>query len=247
MRIFVFDWDDTLMATTHFQKIFSNVHSPVLEASVTKMLKFALEHGQVLIITNASDSWVQDCIESFFPNCKDLLNNVIIYSTISMRLEWVPPECRKTVAFKTIINPMLRENKYKEVLFFGDNLADRQAAITVKETFPQVWNKSVLLIHSPTLTELIMQHELLIQVFTKLIKHEEHLDLRCTRDMIGTITENVQDDKEDKQDDNQSNKENEEIKDDDIESFYIDIPDEDDDVDNKIDDPNEKDIFIQVH
>jgi len=85
----IFDWDDTLLCTTHLEMMQRQQGSlppqvreqlAALEAIVSQLLTAASANGKVFIITNASEGWVQHSSSMCFPNLQPLLASVVIIS-----------------------------------------------------------------------------------------------------------------------------------------------------------------------
>jgi len=85
----IFDWDDTLLCTTHLEMMQRQQGSlppqvreqlAALEAIVSQLLTAASANGKVFIITNASEGWVQHSSSMCFPNLQPLLAPVVIIS-----------------------------------------------------------------------------------------------------------------------------------------------------------------------
>lgn len=83
----IFDWDDTLMATTHIELVmqhFGGIPSSTkeqlkaLDKISSGLLTAACEHGKAVIITNATDGWVQHSAGLCMPTVKGLLSTLPI-------------------------------------------------------------------------------------------------------------------------------------------------------------------------
>mmetsp|Transcript_11494 Transcript_11494/g.39248 ORF Transcript_11494/g.39248 Transcript_11494/m.39248 type:complete len:239 (+) Transcript_11494:198-914(+) len=83
----IFDWDDTLMATTHIELVmqhFGGVPASTkeqlkaLDKVSASLLSMACQHGKAVIITNATDGWVQHSAGLCLPEVKALLGTLPI-------------------------------------------------------------------------------------------------------------------------------------------------------------------------
>jgi len=90
----IFDWDDTLLASTflftHGYRVDSEnlpeglcVQLKELENSVRSVLQAARQFGEVCVITNAETGWVQLSAQKFMPGLVPLLREIKIVSARS--------------------------------------------------------------------------------------------------------------------------------------------------------------------
>ena len=89
-NLFIFDWDDTLLPTSflRYEKIINDEKIPeeyaetfsILEKVIIKILKLAVNKGDVYIITNSSVGWVEYSAVKYYPKIKDILNKIRIIS-----------------------------------------------------------------------------------------------------------------------------------------------------------------------
>lgn len=71
--VFIFDWDDTLLCTSylsalHFVDLTPEIKQVLtrLDEMVIKLLELTLQRGEVFIITNATEGWVQYSSKLYF-------------------------------------------------------------------------------------------------------------------------------------------------------------------------------------
>ena len=85
----IFDWDDTLLCTTHLEAVQRQYGAiPVhvrdqlaqLEKVVYQILVQAMAAGKVFIITNASEGWVQHSSGMCMPGLVELLKQIEVIS-----------------------------------------------------------------------------------------------------------------------------------------------------------------------
>lgn len=172
----VFDWDDTLFATTHV--VFQNQQDSCcrkLDSLVTEILAEALQLSQVYIITNATANWVESCAQQFLPNVVPLLKQVVILSARHLYEPHYPnePGAWKRDAFKHI-------PQHKHIISIGDSDYERHAVIDLCATLPHTFCKSVKFQVCPSLDQLVAELECISHNIPYIIAHEGHLDLSIT-------------------------------------------------------------------
>ncbi len=172
----VFDWDDTLFATTHV--VFKNQQDTCcrrLDSLVTDILTKALQLSQVYIITNATSNWVESCAQQFLPNVVPLLKRVVILSARHLYEPLYPnePGAWKRDAFKHI-------PQHKHIISIGDSDYERHAVIDLCATLPHTFCKSVKFQVCPSLDQLLAELECIRNNIPFIIAYEGHLDLCIT-------------------------------------------------------------------
>lgn len=93
--IIIFDWDDTLIPTTFLLPYQNLIYQPLsrplpqtiarrmaeIDQFASKLLEISKQNGQVLIITNAAEGWVELSAQRFMPlTAKVLRSDVEIIS-----------------------------------------------------------------------------------------------------------------------------------------------------------------------
>lgn len=176
--ITVFDWDDTLMPTSAFEDLVKraqsmdsydqNMVNPSFECfeqlsnAVMKLIKFALEKGDVYIITNAVEGWVENsCNTCYSAELSEIIAQKVkvIAARKSVKDEDQPsgnPEDWKKEIFKNVIK--LPSGGGVQLLSFGDQLGDRMAAHYLggsEESIESV--KTVKFYEKPSFNELLSQ------------------------------------------------------------------------------------------
>ena len=176
-RIFIFDWDDTLLCTTvlspggYFDD--SRVILPGklkkikhLESLVQKLLTNATEKGDVYIITNSEEGWVEYSCKRFFPNVYNLLSKIKIISARALYDKKYPNNYKtwKNMAFNDIIknyNLSLPSN----IICMGDSSYEMEAAHGLANKFKDGYIKAIKFKELPRVDELISQLNLILDKF----------------------------------------------------------------------------------
>jgi hypothetical protein len=138
--IIIIDWDDTLIASSYLQSnslmdlSFSELdeaHQKALkecEDNVRSILLFSKQLTEhVYIVTNASDKWVENSINKFYPNLlkEEILKDVkIIYA----KNYYCPAMLWKYYAIKNILNNVIGEgkNKKQKTNYFDKKFEDNE-------------------------------------------------------------------------------------------------------------------------
>jgi hypothetical protein len=193
--IIVFDWDDTLLASSFLSsrnlRLDTAAHRLTevdaglreLEQSVISVLTLAMSYGEVHIVTNAETGWVQLSAAKFIPAVVPLLSQVAVLSARSTY------ECRypdsplkwKFYAFQEKLSTVFNDVKaMKNIISFGDSHVEREAVRAVTRGFPNTRTKSVKFAERPTMEQLRRQIELVTNCFQYIANHEGDLDLQLT-------------------------------------------------------------------
>ena len=176
-RIFIFDWDDTLLCTTvlspggYFDD--SRVILPGklkkikhLESLVQKLLTNATEKGDTYIITNSEQGWVEYSCKRFFPNVYNLLSKIKIISARALYDKKYPNNYKtwKNMAFNDIIKNYdlcLPSN----IICMGDSTYEMEAAQGLSNKFTNGFIKAIKFKELPKIDELISQLNLILDKF----------------------------------------------------------------------------------
>lgn len=176
-RIFIFDWDDTLLCTTvlspggYFDD--SRVILPGklkklkhLESLVKKLLTITTEKGDTYIITNSEQGWVEYSCKRFFPDVYNLLSKIKIISARALYEKKYPNNYKtwKNMAFIEILKNYdlhLPSN----VICMGDSTYEMEAAQGLSNKFTNGFIKAIKFKELPKIDELINQLNLILDKF----------------------------------------------------------------------------------
>ena len=196
MIVIVFDFDDTLHATSHLyinQPVDSNqpaVILPELADSVAKLLSAAkLIADVVYIITNSEKGWVESCAQKHLPGCEELFQSVEIIT--KDYIEWLDLtfEQWKPANFIKKLSPHFQNEESHHLISFGDAMHDRMAAMAIQNKFPNVIVKNLLLLQNPSLEILLVEHKMIEYVLTNLSLQETPFDLQTNINFISNQPE----------------------------------------------------------
>lgn len=163
MQAIVLDWDDTLFSTSYLEKKGINLNNKshyqhrfkLLENSIIQLLEKVLEYDQVYIMTNASMSWFNECLDNYCPQIKSYLKNLKgIISARDMYGDYIPDfKMWKCLCVLDII----AINKITSILFVSDMNHDFEAVHKTKVIYPNLKIKTYKFMEKPMICQLIKQ------------------------------------------------------------------------------------------
>lgn len=187
----LYDWDDTFLPSTYLAALGLRVDEDtilptslskelhLLEDQVIQMLQESLKYGNVKIVTNAEEGWVQLSGRRFMPNLITFLqqHHIKVISARSAYESAYPdlPSSWKTAAFISEVS----ENN-RNILVLGDSLSERDAAHALAGRLPDACIKSVKLVERPNVAQLQRQIQLLYRSFRDLRDHPGSFDVNLT-------------------------------------------------------------------
>ena len=144
--LIISDWDDTLNITNMLVGEYAKYASmlgecpeipkelqPIFDvvAKATKeFLTEAQKYGRVIIVTNASEGWVQISCKRFMPSIYDLVTSFTIISARECYEEYTPsPHLWKQYAFRDILLTQFLKTPHirKNIISVGDGTAEQYA------------------------------------------------------------------------------------------------------------------------
>ena len=187
--LFIFDWDDTLLPTSflNHENIINDENLPeelagifsMLEKAVIKILKLAVNKGEVYIITNSSIGWVEFSAKKYFPNINEIINKIII---ISARNEYENafPGDAKIWKEKTFLS--LKKNFDlkipSNIICFGDSIIELEAGKILASKVNDSFIKTVKFRTNPGPEDIIKQLNLIINKFDYIYSRAKDLSIR---------------------------------------------------------------------
>lgn len=182
--LIIFDFDDTLFCTKYFdtfslpyKDIFSCKVSleeinpclvrelKQLESAVINLFLNLHQNYDVIIISNADMTWINNCLTHFLEELKEFINekDIKIFSAKNMfsklsknKNDW------KIKCFKKVINDMYRcDLNYSElnVISIGDGNEEKKAVFSLSKTenFQKIHPKFIRMVSFPSAATIIMQ------------------------------------------------------------------------------------------
>ena len=191
--IIIFDWDDTLLPTSFLtpggifneNMILSDIEKEKLlklEQAVFKLLTEAVEKGNVYIITNAGNGWVEYSANRFYPTIIPILEKIKIISARGEYEKIFPGNSRqwKIEAFLNLqksVNIKLVTN----IICIGDSLFEMEAGRILASKFTEAFVKTIKFREAPKLDELLKQLKLVCVQFGSIYLSIKNLTIRVER------------------------------------------------------------------
>ena len=191
--LIIFDWDDTLLPTSFLSTrgIFEEKNElnekdqgkiNKLENSVKKLLTIALSKGDVYIITNAGDGWVEFSSEKYYPNIKELLDKIEIISAREKYAEKYPEQSSKwkIEAFLNL-KKRLNDDLITNIICVGDSVFEMEAGRILASKFIHAVIKTIKFREKPKPDELNKQLNLVLNQFNSICTSSKNLTVRVER------------------------------------------------------------------
>jgi hypothetical protein len=188
-NLFIFDWDDTILPTSflRYEKIINDENIPeeyaetfsIIEKVIIKILKLAINKGDVYIITNSSVGWVEYSAVKYYPKIKDILNKIRI---ISARNEYENdfPGQLKIWKQKTFLSlkKILNENIPSNIICFGDSIIELEAGKNLASNVNNSFIKTIKFRTNPEPDDLIKELNLVYSKFNYIYSKAKDLSIR---------------------------------------------------------------------
>uniref|UniRef100_A0A6C0DZH9 Uncharacterized protein n=1 Tax=viral metagenome TaxID=1070528 RepID=A0A6C0DZH9_9ZZZZ len=187
------DYDDTLLASTAIQAALANkgaagsaeeahniallrANLAQLETSVINFLKAAKHHGDICLVTNGENGWVEQSCSRYMPSVVPYLKTVPIFSARHFFEKKDPhnPMIWKLHAFThllSVANPTPRQ-----VISIGDSNCEREAIKRACSPLKGCHVKIIKLIEQPTIERLSRQLDIIAGIMSKIVIHQGSLD-----------------------------------------------------------------------
>lgn len=187
------DWDDTLLCSSHLASrgfnlstnletldAHTRLHLGDLEQCAISVLAAAKEHGDVYIVTNADQSWVELSAAKFMPRMVPIMKDVTIFSA-RYHFERYSPESPldwKLHAFRWLVRQYGMPPRH--ILSLGDSHVEREAIRSVSREILCSRIKTIKFADKPSIEQLKRQLELIASCFRDVFAHPAELDLALT-------------------------------------------------------------------
>jgi hypothetical protein len=164
MRIFVFDWDDTLFCTSHHERALTKdiVYTDLCRTIISLIGIVKKSYDKVYIITCGTLDWVKKCVDENLTTDKNFLENIEVHSA---RQEYGDPNMWKMYAFSKILSRHFYNREIHEILVVGDSFGEISAAKYMGKIFPNIIVKTVKFVMRPSLDDVITQQKWMMNNF----------------------------------------------------------------------------------
>ena len=193
-NLFFFDWDDTLLCTSHLLPTGALTDMQInkkdkdlvsnLDNLVSKLLLKTLDLGIVCIITNGASGWVELSSVKFYPKTAKVLEKVKIISARGLCEKKLPGDMRqwKTKAFKYALdNLQIKKDVPTNIICFGDSIIELEASYSIKEYFSNAYLKTIKFKESPTNTELEKELQIITTQLDSILINFKNLSIKVTK------------------------------------------------------------------
>ena len=191
--IIIFDWDDTLLPTSfltpggYFNEDIELSESDQekltkLEQSVLTLLNEAVEKGNVYIITNAGNGWVEYSAKRFYPSIIGVLSKLKIISARGEYEKLYPGNSRqwKIQAFLNLLK-YVDVKLVTNIICIGDSLFEMEAGRILASKFTEAFIKTIKFREAPKLDELLKQLKLVCVQFGSIYSSIKNLTIRVEK------------------------------------------------------------------
>ena len=192
-NIIIFDWDDTLLPTSYLVcKNIINKENKLSEKDQTKInkieqlvknvLTISLSKADVYIITNAGEGWVEQSAKDYYPNIKEILDQIEIISARKDYEKKYPDDFKywKIGAFLNL-KSRLNEDLITNIVCLGDSIFEMEAGKILASNFIHAVIKTVKFMESPKLDELNKQLNLVLNQFNTIFSSSKNLTVRVEK------------------------------------------------------------------
>jgi hypothetical protein len=201
--VFVFDWDDTLMASSWLKSVGFRVPMLVnggvtkemvdaceqVAPHVARVILKAQEYGKVIILTNASKDWVEDGCARLMPSISTLILSIPIISAADLYSHcfWDPISWKKMAFRRDLLDMAFGREKIapRNIISVGDGYAEQCAARLLMAQgeysyFGPLTVKSLKIMAESTAVTLSLQLDEIHKNLDMLATHPGNLDIHWT-------------------------------------------------------------------
>lgn len=187
--IVIFDWDDTLFPTTWLSRNsikIDDTHSTAnlkyfkeIDLLISNIFKQIINKNKIIIVTNASVTWVKLCME-LLPNTKDICKDIDIYSSREQYQEKFPNDNNlwKKMFFSKFIKAFYRDRNYiQNIMSVGDADYEYLALIDLFSKNKNRYIKTIKLLRYPSKEEIYKELYILNKTIIYYINQDKDIDL----------------------------------------------------------------------
>jgi len=191
--LIIFDWDDTILPTSFLtpRGIFDDknelnpkdqarIHK--LEETVKNLLSVAVKNGDIYIITNAGEGWVQFSANKYYPSVVEILNKIKVISARSLYESKYPNDSKKwkIEAFLNI-KKNVNNDLITNIICLGDSVFEMEAGRILASKFIHAVIKTIKFRENPKPEELNKQLNLVYNQFNSIYTSSKNLTIRVEK------------------------------------------------------------------
>ncbi|CAD8078399.1 unnamed protein product [Paramecium sonneborni] len=192
----IFDWDDTLLCTT-FLGGYGFVDLPIdvleqltaLNESASRLLEKASQVGDVFIITNAAQGWVEYSSKLYMNKVFQVIfdKKIVVISARHGYEDMFPGDCGKwkIEAFKDI-RSKYENDVFTNLICLGDSNIEIDAAHVLAKEFTVALIKTIKFRECPKPEELVRQLDLVSDKFEQIYTTFKSLTIRLEKKASGS-------------------------------------------------------------
>ena len=192
-NLIIFDWDDTLLPTSFLlyknkieldNKLSEKDQAKILklEQSVKNLLTLSLSKGDVYIITNAGEGWVEESAKTYYPIIKEILEQIEV---ISARKDFEAkfPENSKLWKINAFLDlkKRLNDTLITNIICLGDSIFEMEAGKILAANFIHAVIKTIKFKENPKPEELNKQLNLVLNQFNSIFTSSKNLTVRVEK------------------------------------------------------------------
>jgi hypothetical protein len=191
--LIIFDWDDTLLPTSFLapRGIFEDnselnekdqAKINKLQESVLKLLTIAISKGDVYIITNAGEGWVEFSAKKYYPKILDLLTKIEVISAREVYEKKFPDDSKrwKVESFLNL-KKRLNDDLITNIICLGDSIFEMEAGRILASKFIHAVIKTIKFREKPKPEELNKQLNLVLNQFNSIYNSSKNLTVRVEK------------------------------------------------------------------
>ncbi|CAI2362003.1 unnamed protein product [Moneuplotes crassus] len=187
----IFDWDDTLLCTTFLNPTnCGNFDLPLnvkvqmkrLEKACINILGECMNYGDVYIITNAAEGWVEYSARKYLPKLVPHLEKITIMSARAICEDEYPTDINQwkmTAFLKT--QEKMEKGAITNLVALGDSQFEMDAVKNLGTKFSRALIKTVKFREAPTPDELVKQINLVLMKLDQICTSAKNLTIRLER------------------------------------------------------------------
>jgi len=181
--VIIFDWDDTLLCTSFLNEHEGQISDverrlQALGSAAKSLLEMAKQLGNVFIITNAVDGWVEFTTQTYMLSLLPILEDIQIISARERYEERHPNDLSMWKALTFLdVQRQMKSQVLTNLVSLGDSDFEMDAAELMKKEFAEAYVKTIKFQERPTLADLILQLKIVGQKLKGIVEAARNLKI----------------------------------------------------------------------